>query len=300
MLSEVDKWSQKYTGFRKMTVYCLVILIISVIGFFLTLSSALISTTCLIISFLAVLGIRIGLSKMDEFKSLYVNTVPMINPEKDFKEAKLLEASNQVMETSETTMVEAEAAIEGLETDEQLLTELETMEKVVETNELDEVIEAIEVTESEAVEEVTEMIELEQVEEETQMTELEIVEEVTKMTEIEAVEEEVTLSLEEQVFETVKMILRMNHCEIENLSFKIVGNYLTIYLKNRVMMRLKLTGRKQYILTFLSQAEVEALGLIFEAPSKSEVYNSRVQFTSIAVLAQLEAQIVKLYERVVQ
>lgn len=324
MLSEVDKWSQKYTRFRKMTVYCLVILIMSVIGFFLTLSSALISTTCLITSFLAVLGIRIGLSKMDEFKSLYVNTVPMISPEKDFKEAKLLEESDQVMETSGTTMAEVEFAMEVLETEGQLLVELEEVEKVVETNELGEVSDAIELIELGEVEEVTELIESEEVEkvteliesgevsdaieliesgeveEVTALIESEEVEEVTELLEVEEVEEEVTLSLEEQVFETVKMILRMNHCEIENLSFKIVGNYLTIYLKNRVMMRLKLTGRKQYVLTFLSQAEVEALGLIFEAPSKSEAYNSRVQFTSIAVLAQLEAQIVKLYERIVK
>ena len=96
------------------------------------------------------------------------------------------------------------------------------------------------------------------------------------------------------------MILRMNHCEVENLSFKTVGKYLTIYLKSRVMIRLKLTGRKHYVLTYLSQAEVEALGLVFDTPAKSEAYTSRVQFTSIAVLAQLEAQIVELYNRLVK
>ena len=75
-----------------MTVCFLVILISSVIGFFLTLSSAFISTS-FVFKLLATclhLGIRIGLGKMDEFKSLYVNTVPMINPEKDFKEGRSL------------------------------------------------------------------------------------------------------------------------------------------------------------------------------------------------------------------
>ncbi len=110
--------------------------------------------------------------------------------------------------------------------------------------------------------------------------------------------ESLTLTLEEQIFEVIKVILRQNHCDIEQLSYKTVGTYLTIYVKNRVMIRLKLTGRKQYVLTYLSQSEVEVLGLVFEAPSKSEAYTSRIQFTSIAILAQLESHLVKMYQRV--
>ena len=147
------------------------------------------------------------------------------------------------------------------------------------------------------------MTEVEETQEETEVTEVEETQEETEAEKLDDVQEESaqqTLSLEEQVFETIKMILRMNHCEVENLSFKTVGKYLTIYLKSRVMMRLKLTGRKHYVLTYLSQAEVEALGLVFDTPAKSEAYTSRVQFTSITVLAQLEAQIVELYNRLVK
>ena len=287
MLSEVDKWSQKYTWFRKMTVCFLVILISSVIGFFLTLSSAFISTACLIISFLSVLGIRIGLGKMDEFKSLYVNTVPMINPEKDFKEGRSLAENEELMLSKGVSADEVEAALEALVEEGQQLTQIEEIVVINESSQ----IEDVEVTELEEIQEETEATELEETQEETEAEKLDDVQEESAQQ---------TLSLEEQVFETIKMILRMNHCEVENLSFKTVGKYLTIYLKSRVMMRLKLTGRKHYVLTYLSQAEVEALGLVFDTPAKSEAYTSRVQFTSIAVLAQLEAQIVELYNRLVK
>ena len=311
MLSEVDKWSQKYTWFRKMTVCFLVILISSVIGFFLTLSSAFISTACLIISFLSVLGIRIGLGKMDEFKSLYVNTVPMINPEKDFKEGRSLAENEELMLSKDVSVAEVEAALEALVEEGQQLTQIEEIVVINESSQ----IEDVEVTELEEIQEETEATKLEETQEETEATELEETQEETEVTEVEETQEETeaeklddvqeesaqqTLSLEEQVFETIKMILRMNHCEVENLSFKTVGKYLTIYLKSRVMMRLKLTGRKHYVLTYLSQAEVEALGLVFDTPAKSEAYTSRVQFTSITVLAQLEAQIVELYNRLVK
>ena len=287
MLSEVDKWSQKYTWFRKMTVCFLVILISSVIGFFLTLSSAFISTACLIISFLSVLGIRIGLGKMDEFKSLYVNTVPMINPEKDFKEGRSLAENEELMLSKDVSVAEVEAALEALVEEGQQLTQIEEIVVINESSQ----IEDVEVTEVEEIQEETEATEVEEIQEETEAAKLDDVQEESAQQ---------TLSLEEQVFETIKMILRMNHCEVENLSFKTVGKYLTIYLKSRVMIRLKLTGRKHYVLTYLSQAEVEALGLVFDTPAKSEAYTSRVQFTSIAVLAQLEAQIVELYNRLVK
>ena len=306
-----------------MTVCFLVILISSVIGFFLTLSSAFISTACLIISFLSVLGIRIGLGKMDEFKSLYVNTVPMINPEKDFKEGRSLAENEELMLSKGVSADEVEAALEALVEEGQQLTQIEeivvmndsSQTEDVEVTELEEIQEETEATELEETQEETEATELEETQEETEVTEVEETQEETEVTEVEETQEETeaeklddvqeesaqqTLSLEEQVFETIKMILRMNHCEVENLSFKTVGKYLTIYLKSRVMMRLKLTGRKHYVLTYLSQAEVEALGLVFDTPAKSEAYTSRVQFTSIAVLAQLEAQIVELYNRLVK
>ena len=248
---------------------------------------------------------------MDEFKSLYVNTVPMINPEKDFKEGRSLAENEELMLSKDVSVAEVEAALEALVEEGQQLTQIEEIVVINESSQ----IEDVEVTELEEIQEETEATKLEETQEETEATELEETQEETEVTEVEETQEETeaeklddvqeesaqqTLSLEEQVFETIKMILRMNHCEVENLSFKTVGKYLTIYLKSRVMMRLKLTGRKHYVLTYLSQAEVEALGLVFDTPAKSEAYTSRVQFTSIAVLAQLEAQIVELYNRLVK
>ena len=341
LLSEVDKWSQNYTFFRKLTVCSLIILIISVLLFFFNLSSVVVCMACLVVSFLSILGVRMGLAKMDEFRSLYVNTVPMISPEIDFKERQLLSELNEdetaigeLVEVVEETKEQVDEVIEELQgLEDEVIEELQELEDEVvkETKEqADEVIEELQVLQNEVVEETKEQAD--EVIEELQELQNEVVEETkdqadevieglqelqnevveetngqadTAIEELKELEDEMieeseslTLTLEEQIFEVIKVILRQNHCDIEQLSYKTVGTYLTIYVKNRVMIRLKLTGRKQYVLTYLSQSEVEVLGLVFEAPSKSEAYTSRIQFTSIAILAQLESHLVKMYQRV--
>ncbi len=294
MLSEVDKWSQKYTWYRKLTVMSLVILVISIVVFFLNLSSLMMSTICLMMSFISVLVTRIGLSKMDEFKSLYVNTVPMIDPERDFKESQTLNENQDELEV-ELSEIE-EMFVESFD-----LTETTTMDE----------LQSLETQEQEDLEEVKI---LEEDDEETSLEhslvdesnvfEIKTEEEALPVDSKDATADETTettsdeeLSLEGQVFQVIENILTKNQCQVDVLSFKTVSNYLTIYVKNRVFMRIKLTGRKQYVLTYLSQAEVEALGLTYEEPSKSEAYTSRVKFTSIEVLASLENQIVEMYKR---
>ena len=294
LLSEVDKWSQKYTWYRKLTVMSLVILVISIVVFFLNLSSLMMSTICLMMSFISVLVTRIGLSKMDEFKSLYVNTVPMIDPERDFKESQTLNENQDELEV-ELSEIE-EMFVESFD-----LTETTTMDE----------LQSLETQEQEDLEEVKI---LEEDDEETSLEhslvdesnvfEIKTEEEALPVDSKDATADETTettsdeeLSLEGQVFQVIANILTKNQCQVDVLSFKTVSNYLTIYVKNRVFMRIKLTGRKQYVLTYLSQAEVEALGLTYEEPSKSEAYTSRVKFTSIEVLASLENQIVEMYKR---
>ena len=49
---------------------------------------------------------------MDEFKSLYVNTVPMINPEKDFKEGRSLAENEELMLSKDVSVAEVEAALD--------------------------------------------------------------------------------------------------------------------------------------------------------------------------------------------
>ena len=294
MLSEVDKWSQKYTWYRKLTVMSLVILVISIVVFFLNLSSLMMSTICLMMSFISVLVTRIGLSKMDEFKSLYVNTVPMIDPERDFKESQTLNENQDELEvelseieemfvesfdlTETTTMDE----LQSLETEEQ--EDLEEV-KILEEDDEETSLEHSLVDESNVFEIISEELALPVYSKDP------TADETTETTSDEE------LSLEGQVFQVIENILTKNQCQVDVLSFKTVSNYLTIYVKNRVFMRIKLTGRKQYVLTYLSQAEVEALGLTYEEPSKSEAYTSRVKFTSIEVLASLENQIVEMYKR---
>lgn len=294
MLSEVDKWSQKYTWYRKLTVMSLVILVISIVVFFLNLSSLMMSTICLMMSFISVLVTRIGLSKMDEFKSLYVNTVPMIDPERDFKESQTLNENQDELEV-ELSEIE-EMFVESFD-----LTETTTMDELqpLQTEEQEDLEEV------KILEEDDEETSLEHsLVDESNVFEIKTEEEALPVDSKDATADETTettsdeeLSLEGQVFQVIENILTKNQCQVDVLSFKTVSNYLTIYVKNRVFMRIKLTGRKQYVLTYLSQAEVEALGLTYEEPSKSEAYTSRVKFTSIEVLASLENQIVEMYKR---
>lgn len=294
MLSEVDKWSQKYTWYRKLTVMSLVILVISIVVFFLNLSSLMMSTICLMMSFISVLVTRIGLSKMDEFKSLYVNTVPMIDPERDFKESQTLNENQDELEV-ELSEIE-EMFVESFD-----LTETTTMDELqpLQTEEQEDLEEV------KILEEDDEETSLEHsLVDESNVFEIKTEEEALPVDSKDATADETTettsdeeLSLEGQVFQVIENILTKNQCQVDVLSFKTVSNYLTIYVKNRVFMRIKLTGRKQYVLTYLSQAEVEALGLTYEEPSKSEAYTSRVKFTSIEVLAPLENQIVEMYKR---
>lgn len=294
MLSEVDKWSQKYTWYRKLTVMSLVILVISIVVFFLNLSSLMMSTICLMMSFISVLVTRIGLSKMDEFKSLYVNTVPMIDPERDFKESQTLNENQDELEV-ELSEIE-EMFVESFD-----LTETTTMDELqpLQTEEQEDLEEV------KILEEDDEETSLENsLVDESNVFEIKTEEEALPVDSKDATADETTettsdeeLSLEGQVFQVIENILTKNQCQVDVLSFKTVSNYLTIYVKNRVFMRIKLTGRKQYVLTYLSQAEVEALGLTYEEPSKSEAYTSRVKFTSIEVLASLENQIVEMYKR---
>lgn len=298
LLSAADKWSQKYIWFRNLTVFWSALLVISIISFFFMLSSVFLSLCCLSVSLLSALGIRMGLIKMDEFKALYVHTVPTISPERNFKEEMPFEEDEKEEESLD--LEEQEMASISQE----LSTELKESKEVAEEPEVfksDELEEVAEVLVSEGLEEEVEVLASDEFKKVTEVLEVKESENVSELKELEdalEIDNQASMSLEEQVFETIKVILAMNHCLVEDLSYKLVGKYLTIYVKSRVMMRLKLTGRKQYVLTYLSQEEVEKLGLIFEQPIKSEIYASRVQFTSIAVLAQLESHLVELYQRV--
>ncbi len=322
LLSEVDKWSQKYMLYRKGAALFIGLLVLSVVIFFFNLPSVKISTTCLVFCFIAVIGIRWCLAKMDEFKSLYVNTVPMIDPERDFSEEKgfhdlddsIQESVSSVEEVMDSFVSDEESieAIAPEDFSELAKDEVEATEEITDLTEVEVTEEITDLTEVEVTEEITDLTEVEATEEITDLTEVEVTEEITDLTEVKVSEEGSPLehenevvsgsvepvSIEDEILLTVTQMIKTEYDLMDELTVKMVGNYFTIYTNKKVLLRCKLTGRKQYILTHLSQEEVEGLGLDFEAPSKSESYTSRVTFKSLAVLKELDSYILETYKQI--
>ncbi|MTL97138.1 hypothetical protein GMA79_07740 [Turicibacter sanguinis] len=322
MLSEVDKWSQKYMLYRKGAALFIGLLVLSVVIFFFNLPSVKISTTCLVFCFIAVIGIRWCLAKMDEFKSLYVNTVPMIDPERDFSEEKgfhdlddsIQESVSSVEEVMDSFVSDEESieAIAPEDFSELAKDEVEATEEITDLTEVEVTEEITDLTEVKVTEEITDLTEVEVTEEITDLTEVEVTEEITDLTEVKVSEEGSPLehenevvsgsvepvSIEDEILLTVTQMIKTEYDLMDELTVKMVGNYFTIYTNKKVLLRCKLTGRKQYILTHLSQEEVEGLGLDFEAPSKSESYTSRVTFKSLAVLKELDSYILETYKQI--
>ena len=286
LLSEVDKWSQKYMLYRKGAALFIGLLVLSVVIFFFNLPSVKISTTCLVFCFIAVIGIRWCLAKMDEFKSLYVNTVPMIDPERDFSEEK---GFHDLDDSIQESVSSVEEVMDSFVSDE------ESIEAIA-----PEDFSELAKDEVEATEEITDLTEVEATEEITDLTEVEVSEEGSPLEhENEVVSGSVEpISIEDEILLTVTQMIKTEYDLMDELTVKMVGNYFTIYTNKKVLLRCKLTGRKQYILTHLSQEEVEGLGLDFEAPSKSESYTSRVTFKSLAVLKELDSYILETYKQI--
>lgn len=286
LLSEVDKWSQKYMLYRKGAALFIGLLVLSVVIFFFNLPSVKISTTCLVFCFIAVIGIRWCLAKMDEFKSLYVNTVPMIDPERDFSEEK---GFHDLDDSIQESVSSVEEVMDSFVSDE------ESIEAIA-----PEDFSELAKDEVEATEEITDLTEVEVTEEITDLTEVKVSEEGSPLEhENEVVSGSVEpVSIEDEILLTVTQMIKTEYDLMDELTVKMVGNYFTIYTNKKVLLRCKLTGRKQYILTHLSQEEVEGLGLDFEAPSKSESYTSRVTFKSLAVLKELDSYILETYKQI--
>lgn len=286
LLSEVDKWSQKYMLYRKGAALFIGLLVLSVVIFFFNLPSVKISTTCLVFCFIAVIGIRWCLAKMDEFKSLYVNTVPMIDPERDFSEEK---GFHDLDDSIQESVSSVEEVMDSFVSDE------ESIEAIA-----PEDFSELAKDEVEATEEITDLTEVEVTEEITDLTEVKVSEEGSPLEhENEVVSGSVEpVSIEDEILLTVTQMIKTEYDLMDELTVKMVGNYFTIYTNKKVLLRCKLTGRKQYILTHLSQEEVEGFGLDFEAPSKSESYTSRVTFKSLAVLKELDSYILATYKQI--
>ena len=310
LLSEVDKWSQKYMLYRKGAALFIGLLVLSVVIFFFNLPSVKISTTCLVFCFIAVVRIRWCLAKMDEFKSLYVNTVPMIDPERDFSEEK---GFHDLDDSIQESVSSVEEVMDSFVSDEESIEAIAPEDfSELAKDEVEATEEITDLTEVEVTGEITDLTEVEVTGEITDLTEVEVTEEITDLTEVKVSEEGSPLehenevvsgsvepvSIEDEILLTVTQMIKTEYDLMDELTVKMVGNYFTIYTNKKVLLRCKLTGRKQYILTHLSQEEVEGLGLDFEAPSKSESYTSRVTFKSLAVLKELDSYILETYKQI--
>ncbi|MTH51301.1 hypothetical protein GMA66_08440, partial [Turicibacter sanguinis] len=187
MLSEVDKWSQKYMLYRKGAALFIGLLVLSVVIFFFNLPSVKISTTCLVFCFIAVIGIRWCLAKMDEFKSLYVNTVPMIDPERDFSEEK---GFHDLDDSIQESVSSVEEVMDSFVSDEESIEAIAPEDfSELAKDEVEATEEITDLTEVEVTEEITDLTEVEVTGEITDLTEVEVTEEITDLTEVEATEE---------------------------------------------------------------------------------------------------------------
>ncbi|MCR4945193.1 MAG: hypothetical protein K5986_12335, partial [Clostridium sp.] len=83
--------------------------------------------------------------------------------------------------------------------------------------------------------------------------------------------------LEKQAYDVVKDILIRNNMDMSYFKAAKKGVYLD-FTALYSFLRIKLNGKKQYVLTNMEEDGIEELGLTYEVPSKSENYKSRVNF----------------------
>lgn len=103
------------------------------------------------------------------------------------------------------------------------------------------------------------------------------------------------------VYEAVKEMLARNKRNVEWLRCMNVGSYLDIKAFYPVM-RVKVKGRKKYILTEILEDDVKEIctSLKCEPALKSEVGNTRIMLNSLEDVMKLESYILEQYDFVLQ
>ncbi|MED2865085.1 3'-5' exonuclease [Bacillus thuringiensis] len=103
------------------------------------------------------------------------------------------------------------------------------------------------------------------------------------------------------VYEAVKEMLARNKRNVEWLRCMNVGSYLDIKAFYPVM-RVKVTGRKKYVLTEILEDDVKEIctSLKCEPALKSEVGNTRIMLNSLEDVTKLESYILEQYDFVLQ
>ncbi|WP_298840317.1 3'-5' exonuclease [Clostridium sp.] len=110
-----------------------------------------------------------------------------------------------------------------------------------------------------------------------------------------------TSQIELQCFENVKQILLKNNKVIKFLKPNHIGNYYDI-LSFYSLVRIKLQGKKQYILTRHSQDEIQSVWkeAICEAATKGETGTTRILFNSPDDLFKIESLIIKDFDNLMK
>lgn len=103
--------------------------------------------------------------------------------------------------------------------------------------------------------------------------------------------------IEQQCFKIVKEILIRNNKSLGFLKYSHTGNYYDI-VTFYTLVRIKLKGKKQYILSRYSEAEIKRVweDAVCEPPTKSEIGTTRIIFNAPDDLSKLETFIIKDFD----
>lgn len=106
---------------------------------------------------------------------------------------------------------------------------------------------------------------------------------------------------EEAVYEMIKEMLAKHNKDVEWIRYTNVGSYMDIKAFYPII-RLKVKGRKKYVLTAKTEQEVLAAypAVMCETALKSEIGVTRIMIKCLDDIARLEAYILESYDAVMQ
>ncbi|MGL4337111.1 MAG: hypothetical protein ACRCST_09490 [Turicibacter sp.] len=248
MFKQAEEFKKLYKHWMNNAIGCIIVLLLSVITFFLNLDSLNLSITAITLCFFGIVGAKISFARAD------VN-------EKKFHE---LLVQIEKMEVDCVNL--EETLVDNLvEPSERL-----TQQKKEETQKVNE--------------------SFVQTHEEVEF----VADEVRSVQNL-IVKEETQISIEEEILDKITAILLKHDRDAKLIQVKPVGNYIDFGVKSSVL-RLKLKGRKHYILSDLTKEDILSLGLGYEAPAKNENYQSRITLTSVTIIDQLEDVIIDRFD----
>lgn len=108
--------------------------------------------------------------------------------------------------------------------------------------------------------------------------------------------DEINSEEELALYNEVKKILQENRRDLTRFYMKHTGVYCDLCVGSEVFLRIKLSGRKHYILANLSDEEINRLNVNVDKPSKAEKYRVRVNLDSDDVVRKLTTYIIQEFD----